>query len=165
MSLPAGINEKDIILDSITDGVFTVDREWEITSFNRAAETITGISRKETIGQPCSYVFKASICESSCALRHTMETGESVTNLPIYILRADGSKIPVSISTALLKDSSGKVIGGVETFRDLRIVEELKRELKEKYTFTDIISRNHRMRAIFDILPAIAESNSYPRSS
>ncbi len=160
MSLPAGINEKDIILNSITDGVFTVDREWKITSFNRAAEKITGIPGKEAIGQPCSYVFRASICEGSCALRHTMETGEPATNLPIYILHSDGSKIPVSISTALLKDSSRKVIGGVETFRDLRIVEELKRELKEKYLFSDIISRNHRMRAIFDILPAIAESNS-----
>jgi len=154
------INQKDIILDSITDGVFTVDSDWKISSFNRAAETITGVPRKEAIGQPCSYVFRASICEGSCALRHTMETGEPVINLPIYILRADGSKIPVSISTALLKDSSGKVIGGVETFRDLRVVEELKRELKEKYSFADIISRNHRMRALFDILPAISESNS-----
>ncbi len=155
-----GMSEKDIILDSITDGVFTVDRNWKITSFNRAAETITGISGKEAIGQPCSYVFRASICEGSCALRHTMETGEPVINLPIYILRADGSKIPVSISTALLKNSSGKVIGGVETFRDLRIVEELKRELRSKFSFADIISRNHRMMAIFDILPSIAESQS-----
>jgi transcriptional regulator with PAS, ATPase and Fis domain len=89
-----------------------------------------------------------------------MDTGKPITNLPIYILRADGSKIPVSISTALLKDTSGKIIGGVETFRDLRVVEELRRELKEKYSFADIISRNHRMGEIFDILPAIAESQS-----
>ena len=160
MSSQTGIFEKDIILDSITDGVFTVDREWKVTSFNRAAEIITGISKKEAIGQQCSYVFRASICEGSCALRHTMETGKPVTNLPIYILRADGSKIPVSISTALLKDTSGTIIGGVETFRDLRMVEELRRELKEKYSFADIISRNHRMGEIFDILPAIAESQS-----
>jgi len=160
MSSQTKIFEKDIILDSITDGVFTVDREWKVTSFNRAAEIITGISKKEAIGQSCSYVFRASICEGSCALRHTMDTGDPVTNLPIYILRADGSKIPVSISTALLKDTSGTIIGGVETFRDLRMVEELRRELKEKYSFADIISRNHRMGEIFDILPAIAESQS-----
>ena len=160
MPSSAKITEKDIILDSITDGVFTVDRQWIITSFNRAAEEITGIQRDEAVGQPCSYVFRASICEGSCALRHTLEIGEPVVNLPIYILRADGSKIPVSISTALLKDASGRIIGGVETFRDLRVVEELRRELKEKYSFADIISRNHRMREIFDILPAVAESQS-----
>ena len=160
MDYSSGMEEKEIILDSITDGVFTVDSEWRVTFFNRAAEEITGISKKEAVGQTCSYVFRASICEGSCALRHTMETGEPVTNLPIYILRYDGSKIPVSISTALLKDSSGNVIGGVETFRDLRMVEELKRELTDKYTFADIISSNHRMSEIFDILPAIAESQA-----
>ena len=154
------INEKDIILDSITDGVFTVDREWFITSFNRAAEHITGVKRKEAIGQPCSYVFRASICEGQCALRRTMESGMSITNLPVYFLRADGTKVPVSISTALLRDAEGVIIGGVETFRDLSAEEELKRKITGSYTFADIISRNHRMQEIFAVLPAIAESPS-----
>ena len=155
-----GLTEKDIILDSITDGVFTVDKVWRVTSFNKAAENITGISRDEAIGQPCSYVFRASICERACALRHTMETGEPVRNLPIYILRADGTKVPVTISTALLKDPRGNVVGGVEIFRDMSNVEELKRELTARFSFSDIISRNHRIRQIFDILPAIAQSPS-----
>jgi len=149
-----------IILDSISDGVFTVDDRWCITSFNRAAEDITGIQRGDAVGQPCSYVFRASICESGCALRRTMETGERIQNLPIFIVRADGVKIPVSISTALLRDEDGTVVGGVETFRDISVEEELKRELKHSYTFADIISRNHRMREIFSLLPAVAESTS-----
>ncbi|HUT64030.1 MAG TPA: sigma 54-interacting transcriptional regulator [Anaerolineae bacterium] len=152
------INEKDIILDSITDGVFTVDKEWRVTSFNKAAEIITGIPKDEAIGQPCNYVFRASICEGRCALRSTMESGEPITNLPIYFLRADGEKVPVSISTALLRDNGGNVIGGVETFRDLSSEEELKRKLTSSYTFSDIISRNHRMKEIFDVLPTIADS-------
>ena len=160
MSSPANIDEKDIILDSITDGVFTVDKQWRVTSFNSAAEHITCISREEAIGQPCSYVFRANICEGRCALRRTMETGEPVINFPIYILRADGTSVPVSVSTALLRDRDGNVIGGVETFRDLSMVNELKRELSGKYTFSDIISRNHRMQELFDIMPAIASSPS-----
>jgi len=158
MSPSEQITEKDIILDSITDGVFTVDKEWRVTSFNKAAEKITGIPREEAIGQPCSYVFRASICESACALRHTMETGKPVVNRHIYILRANGEQVPVSISTALLKDAEGNVIGGVETFRDMSVVEELKRELKGRFSFSDIISRNHRIHEIFNILPAVAQS-------
>ncbi|MFC1552271.1 sigma-54 interaction domain-containing protein [Candidatus Latescibacterota bacterium] len=152
--------ERDIILDSITDGVFTVDKDWRVTSFNRAAEHITGVAREEAIGKPCRYVFRASICEKNCALLQTMKNGKSITNLPVYFLRSDGTKIPVSISTALLRDSKNIIIGGVETFRDLSIVEELKRELKSKYTFADIISRNHRIQEIISILPAIADSLS-----
>ena len=43
---------RDIILDSIADGVFTVDETWRITSFNKAAEKITGVRRDEAMGKP-----------------------------------------------------------------------------------------------------------------
>jgi PAS domain S-box-containing protein len=150
----------DIILDSIADGVFTVDSQWRITSFNRAAEQITGVPRDQAVGQHCSDVFRANICESSCALKRTMKTGKPVVNQAVYIVDAAGRRVPVSISTAILKDAKGDVIGGVETFRDLSTVEQLRKELHEKYTFEDIIGRSHVMQQLFDILPRVAESNS-----
>jgi len=155
-----GGRETSIILESISDGVFTVDRDWRITSFNRAAEAITGISRSEAIGRQCYEVLRASICESECALRRTIESGQPIVNKAIYILNARSERVPVSISTALLKDEKGKVIGGVETFRDLSLVEELRKELNKHHTFADIISKNPRMQEIFDILPEVAESQS-----
>ena len=148
------------ILDSIADGVFTVDENWRITSFNRAAEDIIGIDREEAIGQLCCDIFRASICETSCALRQTMQSGRPIINKVIYIIGGNEEKISISISTALLKNKDGKVIGGVETFRDLTPIEHLRRELEKRYSFQDIISKNARMLEIFDILPAIAESDS-----
>ncbi len=150
----------EVILDSIADGVFTVDSEWRITSFNRAAEEITGILRKDAIGQRCSDIFHASICESDCALRETFETNRQIVNRSAFIIDAGGDKIPISISTAILKDKAGNAIGGVETFRDLSTIEELRRELEKKYSFHDIISKNSDMLRIFDILPSVAESES-----
>ena len=150
----------EIILDSIADGVFTVDREWRITSFNRAAEEITGILKEEAIGQRCCDVFHASICETSCALNETFETNRPVVNRTAYIIDADGVRVPISISTAVLRDKKGDAIGGVETFRDLSTIEELRRELEKKYSFHDIISKNSEMLRIFDILPGVAESDS-----
>ncbi len=150
----------EIILDSIADGVFTVDADWEITSFNKAAEIITGISRKEAIGQRCCDVFRASICETGCAIRETIETNRAIVNKPIFIINARGEKIPISISAAILKDKRGRTIGGVETFRDLSAYEELRQELNKKYSFHNIISKNSEMLKIFDILPSIAQSDS-----
>lgn len=149
-----------IILDSINDGVFTVDKDWRITSFNRAAENITGVSRQEAIGRHCCDVFRASICESECALRQTMKTGKPIINKAIYILNAKGDQIPISISTALLKDNKRNIMGGVETFRDLSLVEELRKELAGRYTFAEIISKNHKMQQLFKILPDVAISDS-----
>ena len=56
-------NHTEIILDSIADGVFTVDSEWRITSFNKAAERITGIKKEVAIGRYCWNVFRASMRE------------------------------------------------------------------------------------------------------
>lgn len=111
----------DNLLDCVPDGVFTVDADWRITSFNRAAEQITGIPRQSALGQRCCDVFRASICESACALKQTLATKRPVVNKVVYIVNAAGQRVPISISTAVLKDDQGQVTGGVESFRDLRI--------------------------------------------
>jgi PAS domain S-box-containing protein len=153
-------HEVDVILDSIADGVFTVNGEFMVTSFNRAAEDITGVGRREATGRPCCEVFRASICEAECALKETMQTGRPVVNRQVYILRSDGERVPISVSTAVLKDRRGKVLGGVETFRDLRLVEQLRAEVARTHTFADILSKNAKMQRLFSVLPAIAESDS-----
>jgi len=151
---------QNIILDSIADGVFTVDHDWHIMSFNRAAEKITGVTRDEAIGQLCKDVLKADTCERSCCLRATMKNGEPIVNKKVFIIDAQGRRLPISISTALLHNSQGKLLGAVETFRDMSVEEDLRKAIRSKYSFADIISKNHRMLSLFDILPDIAESAS-----
>jgi PAS domain S-box-containing protein len=148
------------LLDSVPDGVFTVDAEWRVTSFNRAAELITGIPRQQAIGRQCCDVFRASICETACALKQTLATRRPVSNKVVYIVNAQGERIPISISTAPLKDGHGKIIGGVESFRDLRLVNELRQEAERQDSFADIIGRSAAMRQLFDLLPTVAESDS-----
>ena len=150
----------EIILNSIADGVFTVDLNWRITYLNSAAERIIGISKEEAVGKFCAEIFKASVCERSCVMRRTMETGESIVNEGVTIVRADGKPLKLTVSTALLKDGKGNVIGGVETFRDISTEIELRKHIEKSYSFEDIISKNHKMWKLFDILPDIAESDS-----
>jgi len=148
------------ILDSVADGVFTVDTEWKVTFFNKAAEKITGVSTREAIGKLCREVFKAEVCENNCILAQTIETKKEIINKPIQIITKNGKKKPISISTALLKNNRGEIIGGVETFRDLSLVEELRKEVLAKYSLGDMISKSKKMYDIFTILPDIAESDS-----
>jgi PAS domain S-box-containing protein len=148
------------ILDSITDGVLTVDLGFRITSLNRAGEEIIGIPRERAVGRPCCDVFKAGICEEGCILKQAIRTEKPVVNMPVYIIRGDLRRIPISVNAALLRDAQGRVIGGVETFRDLTVVNDLRRRLLKQHSFGDIISKNRLMQRIFSILPQIAESNS-----
>jgi PAS domain S-box-containing protein len=148
------------VMDSVADGVFTVDEDFRITSFNRAAERILGMPREQAIGQQCCEVFRADICHEDCALRETLATGRQIIDKPVSILNSKAKRVPISISTAVLKDNRGGLIGGVETFRDLSALELLKKKIDQDYSYEDIISKNHRIQAIFNLLPDIAESDS-----
>jgi PAS domain S-box-containing protein len=154
------VNERDVILDSINEGVFTVDLNWSITSFNMAAQRITGVSKADSMGRPCSEVFHANICENNCALRKTFETGKPVVNATAHIVNNRGFTVPIRISTAILKDKDGNTIGGVETFQDLSQVEQLRKELHSLHSFEDIVGRSPEMIRLFEVLPLIAESSS-----
>jgi PAS domain S-box-containing protein len=147
-------------LESISDGVFTVDLDWRITSFNRAAEDITGIPRSEAIGRRCSEVFRSSMCEAECALRRTLETGKPIIGTSGYVIDAEGKRIPISASTALLRDAAGRVVGGAETFRDLSEVEALRQELEGRFRIGDFVSRSPVMQKVFEVIPAVAASPS-----
>lgn len=150
----------EAILESISDGVFTVDAQWRVTSFNRAAERITGVSRREAIGRPCADVFRSSLCGAACALQKTLQTGRPVIGRSAYIINAEGERIPISISTAVLKNRHGDVIGGAETFRDLSELDALRRELEGRFKAGGLVSRSPVMQRLFEVLPAIAASPS-----
>lgn len=157
---PAALASTEAILESISDGVFTVDLEWRVTSFNRAAEQITGVPRREALGRRCCDVFRASMCETDCALGRTLKSKRPVIGQSSYIVRSDGSRIPISVSTAVLRDASGRVIGGAETFRDLSELEALREQLAGRFRAGDLVSRSPLMQRLFEVLPTIAASPS-----
>ncbi|MGD8439358.1 MAG: sigma 54-interacting transcriptional regulator [Holophagae bacterium] len=153
-------NRFEAVVHSISDGVFAVDSEWRITCFNRAAERTIGIRRAEALGRRCCDVFRSSICKDACALRYTMETGNPVVNLPIHIRDASGRIVPVTVSTALLRDRDGKVIGGVETFRDLNLVKSFLDQVEGAHDGPRIITSDPGLRKLLEDLPTIARSES-----
>ena len=148
------------ILDSVADGIFTIDKGRRITSFNRAAERITGFTHDEAIGKLCHEVFHASICQNACAVEEAIKTGKAVIDRPLNIITKGGKMVSISVSASPLSNGNKKAIGGVETFRDLSAIEELKKEIQKRYTFEDIVSKNREIQKIFDIMPDVAESDS-----
>ena len=150
----------DVILQSISDGVFTVDHHWRITSFNRAAEEITGILADDALGRYCWEVFRSNMCEGDCALKRTMNEGKSFVSSSTTIVNSAQKLVPISVSTSLLIDEQDNVLGGVEIFRDHSLVEELRRDLSGHIEIDEMITRSRRMQDIFEILDQVARSDS-----
>lgn len=153
-------NKLQAILNSIADGVFTINKEWKITSFNNSAEKITGIKEKHAIGKKCFEIFRSDICQKECPLQKTLRDGKTISNFELEIRTKNRGRIPISISTALLRDEKGNIIGGVETFRDLSEIKELKEEIKGRYSFQNIIGKNERMQEIFNLIERIKDLDS-----
>lgn len=152
--------DNSTILESISDGVFTVDHHWKITSFNRAAEQITGIKRCDALGQYCSEVFRSSLCGDQCALRETLRSAKPLIDKRCYFINSNGKKIPVTLSTAVLKDAHGNIIGGAETFRDISEIEVLKKRLGEQKKPSLLSSHSQAMQPVISMVEAVADTST-----
>ncbi|HCL81880.1 MAG TPA: hypothetical protein DHW81_06575, partial [Nitrospiraceae bacterium] len=113
----------EAIVKSLADGLFVTNSDGLIVSFNRAAEMITGYGEKETIGLHCEDVFKTRLCEDACALHNEDKT---ISAKESEIITKGGKRRVVSVSSAIIRDRDGRVLGGVQTFRD--ITEEKHRQ-------------------------------------
>lgn len=148
------------ILDSVADGVFTVDEDMRITTYNRAAAELTGIPADEAIGKFCHEIFQADVCLTACPVKEAIETGMPVTDREVHITCRDNRVVPITISANVLRDTEGNAIGGVETIRDQSLIHVLQQEIENKFTFGDLLSRNKTMNKLFTIIPDIACSEA-----
>ena len=150
----------NLIFDNIPHGIFTVDAHGRITSFNKAAEEITGWAPQEAIGRKCDSIFHSNRCAGSCFLFNSIEGGEPHRDCEVKSVKRDGTEIQVAVSTASLKSENGEIIGGIEMFRDLTEVNILRRELEGTYQIGDIVSKSAAMKGVRDLLPLVARSDS-----
>jgi PAS domain S-box-containing protein len=148
------------IIESINEGVFSIDAEKRITYFNPAAERITGFGAKEAVGQNCFDIFWTDICARDCPLEAALHTGKPGLNLKATMIGKRGNRVAISLNVAPLKDEGGRILGAVETFQDLSDLEELRRQVSHHYAPEDIVGRHPRMREILAFLPDIAVSDS-----
>jgi PAS domain S-box-containing protein len=134
------------ILNRIPDGLFTTDSEWRITFFNPAAERITGFSAFDAVGMYCKDVFKNSICETDCALKRAVSEGSDIHNREYVITDIQGKKVPIICSTSAFRDSSGRITGGVEIFKDISELRTLQEEIvRREKKYSRIFEGSHDM--------------------
>jgi len=150
-----------MILDNVADGIFTVDRQGLVTWFSPSAERITGYKKQEVLGKPCRSIFQTELCGSEgCPFERTLQEQGAVTNLEVAILNKEGRQVPVSVSTAPIRDRQGRIFGAVETFRDLSQLRAHEMETRERYSFKNIVTNNARMLAILKHFKDLALSDS-----
>jgi two-component system, NtrC family, response regulator HydG len=168
--------EKDLniywktVVDTIKDGVMIVDKRGIIVSINRAMEQISGYTRDELLGKPCTYL-NCDICEVVlekngehwCSLfkRGSLNMHECTFQ------RKNKEFVPVLKNASLLRDADGEVIGAVETVTDItELVEKeseinaLRRELASENGFHGLLGASAAMHQVFELITNAAGSDA-----
>ena len=148
------------ILDSLGEGLITVDKEFKVTFFNRAAEQITGYKREETVGKLCKLVLDSDLCEIQCPIAMILETDQNIYDHTSKIKLADGNRKSIKMNAAVLKNGNGTPTGGVISFRDLSEREVITKESKSISNFYGIIGHGKVMQEVFELINEISDSDA-----
>jgi len=143
------------ILDSVSDGILSVDQKLKLITFNRSAIEITGFSREEALGRSCLEVFRQILLAQECLVCRALEKGEYVRDVEREIIRKDGGRRLVLVTTTPLLDPEGKRTGIVVVFRDIQEILELREHLKGRSRFHQLIGKNHKMREIYHLIKPV----------
>jgi PAS domain S-box-containing protein len=165
------------VLRDMSDAVITVDAERRITSMNAAAELMLGVTEAEALGAECDALIRSDIRFNHCAFEAVWERGETAVNFNVALENRLGEKLPVSISTSLLKNSAGDPVGLIHAIRDLRPVLRLIDALRqsqhvvtqkdlevrllrqEDRRLENILGHSQKMQEIFELIRVMRASD------
>ena len=152
------------ILDFLADGVYITNVDRQIVYWNKAAEQITGWSKKDVEGLSCMdgllcHVDRKNrrLCgKDTCPLHRAIITGKSST-VPIIVFakRPDGNRVPMQVHVAPVRNTAGDIIGGVEVFRDMsETMDDLKRSQKiQSHAFKWELAEGSELKASVHYVP------------
>jgi PAS domain S-box-containing protein len=153
-------NKLDAIFNSNIEGTFTIDNEWNVTSFNTSAEKITGYKKSEAIGKKCWDIFNSSLCRNGCHMEQTMQKGKPMIGNELEIMHKDGRKIPIRVNSGILINNKNENIGAVETFIDISEIKNLSEHLSDIFKYENIVGRNKEIKQIITVLESVSQTDS-----
>jgi len=158
------------IINSMTDGVFTMDSEGRVSSWNPSMERISGYSAQEAMGKSCD-ILQCTRCfgkECPAGIQQCgiLEQGATESK-ECMLVHKDGSNVPVIKNADVVRDEGNVIIGVVETITDLTELNKARQKaeaaalkLQEQYQMGNIIGKSHEMRKVFTAINAAAASDA-----
>ncbi|MAT57026.1 MAG: Fis family transcriptional regulator [Ignavibacteriae bacterium] len=153
-------NKFEIIFNSLLEGTLTVNSEWEITSFNKAAEQITGFNENEALNRKYWEILRSEDVKQESQLKSFITAHHSNLLRETNIIRRDGVSVSVRINSAPLLSTEGVKIGRVVTFEDISIVKNLTAHITERYHFKNIIGHSKSMLKVYNLMQNVVNTDS-----
>jgi PAS domain S-box-containing protein len=148
------------ILNSISEGLFTVDKEFKINFFNKSAVKITGYNTGEVTGKYCNNIFRSNQCKNNCPIVKVLQKGEEVNEMESVLHRKNGEQIIIRLNASVLRNGSGEPVGGVISFREKFSQESITEYLKKNSDFYGLIGSSKPMLDIYDLINEVSDCDA-----
>lgn len=148
------------ILNSISEGVMTLDKDWRIASWNRAAERITGFHREEALGQECMKLLRTALCGDDCPVDRALSCGHPYHDIEVAMRNKRNEVVHLLVNAAPLYDAQGHIIGGLETFRDVSQSHWMREELQRHYGYRNIVGNSDAMKKVYEVLASLVNTDT-----
>ncbi len=160
----------EFLLDSMAEGVFTLDAKGRITSWNPAMERMTGYTVNEAVGQSCRILSFSGCLDGLCpgdpGSCGIFEKG-GIEPKECRFQHKDGQFVSVIKTARVVKDETGAAIGVVETLTDLtelisakQKIKEAEQKLVERHQFGNIIGKSRAMVEVFEAITVASRSDA-----
>jgi PAS domain S-box-containing protein len=146
------------LLDGLPEGVFSIDMQWKITSFNKRAEQLTGFKKDQIIGKYCWQVFQSGQCSLECPFTKIFDQDTPCKTKEMTMVNPKGLIKKIFVNAAPLTDEKGDLVGGIESFSMAPQASGKKINFQVLETFEGMVGKSKAMKLIFDKLPDIAQS-------
>jgi two-component system cell cycle sensor histidine kinase/response regulator CckA len=131
-ALRESVARSRLVLQTVPSGLFTVDVDGNITSWNKAAREITGLRPEEVLGKNCQEALDCDACKHRCALL------DDTIDKPIFgaecVLHVEGRSIIIWKNADSLLNMQGEIIGGLESFVDITKQKKAEEALRQSET-------------------------------
>ncbi|WP_461210578.1 sigma-54 interaction domain-containing protein [Desulfocurvus sp. DL9XJH121] len=147
------------LLDEIPLAVLLLDTRRRVVAMNQAAEVLIGFPARRSLGLPCRYALRGSLCGRSCPLAG-LDRDSSPACAEGDIINADRERIPVRVTASPVRAADGSVQGYMETVEDLRLLRNLEPSQQAAFGYAGIIGHSPKMEKLFQLLPSVAQTDS-----
>ncbi len=158
------LNSKSNLLETIfncrQEGIFSINKNWEITSFNKKAIELTGYTLDEVIGKKCWEIFKTKNCHNGCHMASTIKSAETNSTAELFITNKENKKIPVRVSTSPIYDSENVQVGAIETIQDMSELFNLTSHIEKQFKFNSLVGKSKTMKHAYNLIESVIGNDS-----
>jgi len=148
------------VLDSLNEGILTLDDEGNVADINRAACEILEIDRLEALRRNCPCLLGDEACGTGSLLIQSIAQRRPIRDYEVRIATVGGRQKTIRLRTTVLRDGRDRPRGGVVVFQDVTELHELRRDLGSRYQLHNLVGRSTQMQTVFELIEQVWDSDA-----